>query len=308
MKILVVKPSSLGDVIHSLRVMNVAKNYNERISIDWVIKREIAGILDATGIVEHSFYFDRGQGLLSYVKLILEIRKKKYDFCMDMQGLLRSGIITALSKSRFKIGRKDGREFSTLFYEKVKEGFIKKPNHAIEKLLPFLNRIGINNFPQDLPLSFPHSTLGESVKIELNRFRKYIVLFPESRRKEKEWPYFEKLALKLKQFPHFGIVIAGTRKNGQFPETVDLRGRLSVNELPQLIKKSALIISNDSAPLHIASSLQVPSISLFGPTDSRNYGPYPPGKNQSVVFNGKNEQIGSIELHPVMDSIKTVII
>ena len=56
--------------------MNVAKNYNERISIDWVIKREIAGILDATGIVEHSFYFDRGQGLLSYVKLILEIRKK----------------------------------------------------------------------------------------------------------------------------------------------------------------------------------------------------------------------------------------
>ena len=62
-----------------------------------------------------------------------------------------------------------------------------------------------------------------------------------------------------------------------------------INELPQLIKKSALIISNDSAPLHIASSLQVPSISLFGPTDSRNYGPYPPGTNQSVVFNGKNK-------------------
>jgi len=306
MKILVIKPSSLGDVIHALRVMNVAKNYNERISIDWVIKREIAGILDATGIVENSFYFDRGQGLLSYVKLILEIRKKKYDFCMDMQGLLRSGVIAAFSKSKFKIGRKDGREFSTLFYEKVKEGYIKKPNHAIEKLLPFLDRIGINNFPQDLPLSYPHSTLNESVKIELNRFMKYIVLFPESRRKDKEWPDFEKLATKLKQFLDVGIIIAGTQKKGNYAEAIDLRGRLSVNELPELIKKSALIISNDSAPLHIASSLQVPSISLFGPTDSRNYGPYPPGLNQSVVFNGKKDQIRSIELNSVVDSIKAM--
>ena len=94
--------------------------------IDWVIKEELTAILLACGFVHDVFHFKRGGGLKLYLKLIQEIRRERYDYILDLQGLLRSGIITFLAKGGSKLGVADGREFSTVFYSSIGEKSRKK--------------------------------------------------------------------------------------------------------------------------------------------------------------------------------------
>jgi heptosyltransferase-1 len=301
-KILVIKPSSLGDVIHGLRVMKQVNSFFPATKIDWVIKEELSEILTASGFVHRVFYYQRQGGFYSYFKLILKIRKKKYDYIFDFQGLLRSGIITFLAKGQNKLGVADGREFSTFFYSSIGEKSRKKEIHAIDKLTPFLNTLGINDFDPSLPIKFGNSYLREETK-QLIGYKPYIMLFPESRRAEKMWPYFEELLGELKKESGYEIVIAGNQEGLDFEGSIDVRGKLSLAELPFVISNSKAVVTNDSAPLHIASAMSVPTVALFGPTSKNKYGPYPKTNNNFKAIEGCNNQIATISIGCVLEAL-----
>ena len=89
------------------------------------------------------------------------------------------------------------------------------------------------------------------------------MLFPESRRPEKMWPYFEELFWELKKECGYEVVVAGNKRADDFYGSIDLRGNLSLAELPFVISKSNAVVTNDSAPLHIASAMSVPIIALL---------------------------------------------
>jgi heptosyltransferase-1 len=306
LKILVIKPSSLGDVVHGLRVLNQIHSSFPDARIDWVIKEELAEILSASGFVTHVFIYKRRGDLKSYLKLIQEIRREKYDYILDLQGLLRSGIITFVAKRGTKLGVADGREFSTLFYTSIGEKSRKKEIHAIDKLTPFLKTLGINDFDPALPLKFEHSYLKEETK-KLLGGKPFILLFPESRRFEKMWPHFEELLGELKKEDGFTIVVAGNKRGKDFKGSIDLREKLSLTELPFLISKSKAVVTNDSAPLHIASAISVPTIALFGPTSKNKYGPYPSSQINFKVIEGANNQIASISSECVLEALKELL-
>lgn len=306
MKILVIKPSSLGDVIHGLRVMNQIHLLMPDAVIDWVIKEELTEILSACGFVNQIFHYKRHGGLKLYLKLIQEIRREKYDYIVDLQGLLRSGIITFLAKGKSKLGVADGREFSSLFSTSVGEKSRKKEIHAIDKLTPFLKTLGLNDFDPALPLGFRESFIREQSK-ELIGNNPYILLFPESRRPEKVWPLFKELLQELKKESGYEIVVAGNHKGDDFNGIIDLRGKLRLFELPWLISKSKVIVTNDSAPLHIASSMSVPTVALFGPTSKIKYGPYPRSQGNFKVIVGENNQISAITCECVLKKLRELI-
>ena len=306
MKILVIKPSSLGDVVHGLRVLSQINSFLPDARIDWVIKEEFAEILSASGFVNQVFHYKRRGGLQSYLKLIQEIRREKYDYILDLQGLLRSGIITFLAKGGTKLGVADGREFSVVFYSSIGEKSRKKEIHAIDKLTPFLKTLGINDFDPSLPIKFDHSYLKEETK-KLIGSKPYIILFPESRRPQKMWPYFEELLGELKKESGYEIVIAGNNEGCDFKGSIDLRGKLSLNELPFVISKSKAVVTNDSAPLHIASAMSVPTIALFGPTSKNKYGPYPKSHGNIKVIEGHNKQITTISSGQVLKALRELL-
>lgn len=306
MKILVIKPSSLGDVIHGLRVMQQIHQFFQEAVIDWVIKEELTEILSASGFVHQTFHYKRRGGLKLYLKLIQEIRREKYDYILDLQGLLRSGIITFLSKGGTKLGVADGREFSTIFYSSIGEKSRKKEIHAIDKLTPFLTTLGINDFDPSLPLKFYNSYLREETK-KLIGNNPYIMLFPESRRSEKMWPYFEELFGELKKEVGYEIVIAGNKEGRDFKGSIDARGKLSLTELPVIISQSKAVVTNDSAPLHIASALSVPTVALFGPTSKNKYGPYPKSYSNFKVVEGHNNQIETISSVHVVEALRGLL-
>ena len=299
-KILIVKPSSLGDVVHGMRIVRQIKIAFPESEIHWVIKKGLEGILDTVGWVDKYFIFERGRGFFPYIKLISEIRKFEYDCCLDLQGLLRSSVITKFSNSELKLGRADGRELSTLFYKTVGCPSRKSEMHAIVRLTPFLHKLGISKYDQNLPLNFGSRPLDKSK-------RKSIILFPESRRTEKIWPHFQELADWLKQKYSWNVIIAGTKKDNKFSNCIDLRGTLKIPDLINHINKSSIVVCNDSAPLHIASAVGTSILGLFGPTEPKNYGPYPLKEGNNYILSSKSKKIADIYIEDVKSTLSKAI-
>ena len=241
-------------------------------------------------------------GLLSCINLVKAIRQGNYDYVLDLQGLLRSGLLTFFANGKIKVGVADGREFSTLFYKKIGEKSRVKEIHAIDKLTSFLNVFGINNYDHSLPLEFRNSSLSEANQNRLKQ-QPYILLFPESRRIEKMWPHFPDLQIAIKKKIGGQIVIAGNCPDNNFSGAVDLRGQVKLSELPQLISGAKMVVANDSAPLHIASAVNTPTVSLFGPTSDAKYGPFPKSQKTSTVIKGENNDINKIPIKYVVDSV-----
>lgn len=305
MKILVIKPSSLGDIVHGLRVVHQVHEISPNVRIDWVVKKGLEDILTASGFVEKIYPFERGGGFINFLRLIKTIRMESYDYVLDLQGLLRSACLLKFAYSKHKLGVADGREFSTLFYKSVGEKSRKVQMHAIDRLVPFLNELGIKNFDLSLGLSFPKSKLRE-FRLDSLLKKNLILLFPESRRKEKVWPFFRDLCQSLHRDLSLNIAIGGNNHDLQFPDAIDLRQRISLKELPALINCADLVISNDSAPLHIASALKTPLIALFGPTSPDRYGPYPHGSNERVI-QSSNGKIETISIKNVEQAVKEAL-
>ena len=296
-KILIVKPSSLGDVVHGMRIVRQIKIAFPESEIHWVIKKDLEGILDTVGWVDKYFIFERGRGLFPYLKLISEIRKFEYDCCLDLQGLLRSSVIAKFSNSELKLGRSDGREFSTLFYNRVGLSHKNLQIHAIARLTAFLTELGITKFDKNLPLD-----LNSNSKLKNTIPARSIILFPESRRSEKVWPFFKELAIELNKISQWKVIIAGNHKDNRFPNCIDIRESITLSDLPSIINKASLIICNDSAPLHIASALRKKLVALFGPTEPEIYGPYPLDHQNNIIIRSLTGRVKDIKLNSVQDA------
>ena len=305
MKVLIIKPSSLGDVVHSLRVASLLAREIPNIEIHWVIKSGLEGILNASGIVKRNYIFHRGGGFLKFLKLCHAIREEKYDYVLDLQGLLRSAVLTKITRSKKKYGRADGREFSTLFYNCIGMKSKKKLMHAIDRLVPFIELFGIKSC-KSLPLDFTESHIYKEDSFSLRQNPPYILIFPESRRPEKEWPNFEDLVNLFNRKFNLNVVIAGSVRSDNFKNCIDVRGKVKLVELPWLIKNSLIVISNDSAPLHIASSLCKPLVALFGPTEHERYGPYPQDGHAKVIVSS-SRKIEDISIESVYRTIETTL-
>ena len=283
--------------MHGMRIVRQIKIAFPESEIHWVIKKGLEGILDTVGWVDKYFIFERGRGLLSYLKLISEIRKFEYDCCLDLQGLLRSSVITKFSNSDLKLGRSDGREFSTLFYNTVGLSHKNLQIHAIARLTDFLPELGITKFDENLPLD-----LNSNSKFKNTIPAKSIILFPESRRSEKVWPFFKELAIELNKISQWKVIIAGNHKDNRFPNCMDIRENITLSDLPSIINKASLIICNDSAPLHIASALQKNLVALFGPTKPEMYGPYPLDHQNNIIIRSLTGRVKDIKLNSVLDA------
>ena len=306
MKILVIKPSSLGDIVHGLRIVHQVHEIIPSVRIDWVVKKGLEDILSASGLIEKIYLFERGGGFINYCNLIKEIRREKYEYVLDLQGLLRSACLLKFAYSKHKLGVADGRELSTLFYKSIGEKSRKAQIHAIDRLVPFLKELSIKKFDPLLCLDFPETNISKTLTERLEE-KKFILLFPESRRSEKVWPFFKELILSLSEENSFNIVVAGNKQDQHFPHAIDLRGKVKLGELPELIKRAGLVISNDSAPLHIASALRKPLLALFGPTSSTMYGPYPLNSSRTSVISASDGKIDSITINEVELQIKKLI-
>jgi len=303
-EILIIKPSSLGDIVHALQVATSFKAQREGLRISWVVREIFAPIVRACAAVDQVYVFERKGGAKGFLRLMKEIRKTKFDYVFDMQGLLRTGLMTSRAHAKKKVGRSDAREWSGMFYdEKVPLPPDGKRSHALEVLLQFCPVLGAKpelrgtlKFREvdSLNLKFADGRGGA----------KPIVMFPDSRRAEKCWGGFKQLTeLLVREDKSRKIVWAGSNyvhDRGAYPpaQFVNLTGNTSLVSLPALIKRADWVISNDSGPMHLAAALGVKTFGIFGPTDPRMFGPYPLTAPTNFVIQAP---VGDLKLLSVKD-------
>lgn len=273
-RILVVKPSAFGDVVQMLQVMegayHAAEAVEKHLEIHWIIKKDFAEFLRLSPVVSRLFLFDRKGGVSGFIRLMREVRAYSYDFLIDGQGLLRTGLMTFFAKATQKIGRGNAREGSRYFYHQT---FLptKVPFHEVDILQSLLTPLHLSSVPQrPLTLQLPswHFPFEPGA----------ILLFPNSHRPKKEWPFFYELTnLLLEKTSHCCVWVgqSSPAKVPQHPRFVNWIGKTTISDVPLLIQSARCVVANDSAPVHLAAAFQKPLVGIYGPTDGQRSGPYP---------------------------------
>ncbi|QOV90040.1 lipopolysaccharide heptosyltransferase I [Humisphaera borealis] len=291
-RVLIVKPSAIGDVVHTLPILKLVKNRWPLAEVSWLVTPACAGILDQHPLLHEVIRFDRkmfGRSwrqpsvLRSLFEFGERLKRRRFDVAIDLQGLFRSGWLTFQTAAPIRIGLSDAREFATLFYtHRITVG--RREQHAIERYLSVAEAIGAGRGPVEFPFA---TTAADEAFVRDRVPAKYALLFPGTNWATKRWPVekFAALVARLKQ--RFGLetVVGGAPNEvdlaAKIPTAVNLAGRTTLNQLVALIARSAVVISNDSGPMHIAAALGRPLVAPFGPTNPIRTGPY--GRLGSVV-------------------------
>jgi ADP-heptose:LPS heptosyltransferase len=274
-RLLVVKPSSLGDIIHGLQAVAALRNRRPDVEITWVVRDSFADAVRRSALAEKIIPYGRERGLGGLWSCCRAIgRGGPYDAVWDLQGLLRSALMAKAARAARTIGRSDSREGAKFFYGEV----VPPPAnpHAAEILSQFLPTLGVS--PSIVrPL---HFSVPEPLPISAAA-RPYVAIAPESRGPGKEWPHFGELTAHLcSRFPDWQFVWLGLKRGTyplaeKFSNFCDMRGQTSLPQLFGMLTHSSAVIANDSACLHIGAALGKPVLGIFLRTDPLRYGPYP---------------------------------
>jgi heptosyltransferase I len=285
-KILVIKPSSLGDVVHSLPFLYSLSEHFPFAKIHWVIARGIEGVLEGNPMVSKLWIINKDRwknlgkikGTLSEMgRLVKGLKDEAYDIVIDLQGLMRSGLIAKATGAPIRIGFKEAREGSALFYTHRIEG--GRDVHAVDRYLKVVQALGggIGEVQFPLPL------IKESEKIRLLRSDRedYIVIVPGARWETKKWPAenFVTLASLLQTK---SIIVGGSAERSLSEKiqeqskgkALSMAGETDIMDLIWLIRGAKCVVTSDSGPMHIAAACGIPVVAIFGPTSPARTGPY----------------------------------
>ena len=266
------------------------------LDIHWIIRDCFAEFLRLSPVVSKFFIFERHSGIRGFWRLMKEVRAYRYDYLIDGQGLLRTGLMTFFAKATEKIGRGNAREGSRFFYKKT---FMPSfaPFHEMDILQSLLTPLGLNSQPQR-PLTL--KTGDWHFPFEKGA----ILLFPNSGRIEKEWPFFPELTrLLLEQTPYCCIWIGQRMPNDvpNHPRFTNFSGQTYLSDLPTLIQSARCVVANDSGPVHLAAALKKPLVGIYGPTNGQRSGPYPTAEH--CIFQATNGNLKNVSPEVVAEAV-----
>jgi len=328
--ILIIKPSALGDVVRCIPLLNALKNRYPDAKISWLVRTDCATILRGLTNLDEIIEFDRklfsrlGRNFVAtkrFFSFVKRLRKNQYDLVLDFQGLFRSGFFSWVTGAPIKVGFNNAREFATCFYtHKVVE---HDNEHIVDTMWRFGYLLNFVSYKKDFSIEFTTESILQAEKcLEDNELKpnQYIVLLIGGTAAAKRWPVemFATLARRLSDEVNTPIVLIGagdtevalattfmSRVKGALSTNrfVNLVNQTSIPQAALIMKQSLLVCGNDSGPLHIADSFDVPLVSIYGPTNPDVVGPY--RHMNMVVVAGQNiarEQRYSLdEVHKIVN-------
>ncbi|MDY6842726.1 MAG: lipopolysaccharide heptosyltransferase I [Thermodesulfobacteriota bacterium] len=312
MNILIIKLSSIGDVIHTLPSLASLRKRFADAHISWVVEEGISNIIENHPYLNEVIVFKKGlfkktiSNPLKYPYLIAEVAQfvrklgeRQYDIVIDYQGLLKSGIISFLSRGKRRIGFDKTRELSYLFLnERVPQC---APNiHATEKYRKLTMHITEEQDSTEFLISIKESDTAHIVEMlsegNTSTYEPYVVMNPGTKWKSKMWPddKYVSLAHMIKHQLHYNIVFSGGMSDRETIENITQRldfpikniaGKTTLRQAASLFKMAKAAITPDTGPMHIAAAVGTPVVALFGPTSPSRTGPH--GKKH-VIIGGKS--------------------
>jgi heptosyltransferase I len=322
-RILLVKPSALGDVVHTIPLLAKLRLRFPRAQIDWFITPENAELVRRHPALSGVVLFDRKKlagigrnwsATRELVRLLARLRRTRYELVIDVHGQMRSALVTLATGAPVRIGfdrpvRRSrtpsehhelhnvpqrgwagAREGSWIAYSHR----IPIPTldiHAIDRLFWLTSILGLDDAPADSRIYLAAETEMDTDRLlQQHLLQQFGALIPGTMWETKHWDpeRFAEVGLWLKQ-RGFGVVLLGTRRDQtrshtiakMCPGAIDFSGQTNPAQLAAILKRAAICVTNDSGSMHLAVALERPVVSVFGPTNPVQIGPY--GRPEAVV-------------------------
>ena len=294
MRVLIVKTSSMGDVLHTLPALTDAQQAIADIQFDWVVEEGFAQIPSWHPAVDRVIPVAIRRWRKAWFSAPIKaerkafrdaVRLQNYDVVIDAQGLVKSAALV----TRLAHGIKHGMDWSTareplasLFYNR--KHHIAKQQHAVERTREL--------FAKSLGYAKPQSqgdyAIAQHFLNERNAdARQYAVFLHATTRDDKHWPEAKWREL-IGLFNHAGIRIklpwgapheeARARRLAEGFDYVDVLPRMSLGDVARILAGAKFVVSVDTGLSHLTAALDRPNVTLYGPTDPGLIGGY--GKNQ----------------------------
>lgn len=293
-RVLIIKPSAIGDVVHTLPILNLLRKRFPAAHIAWLVTPGCAGLLEGHPQLDEVIRFERRRfgegwrnplaawGLFHFTR---QLRQKRFDLVIDLQGLFRSGWLGFWTGAPIRVGFANARELAWMFYtHHVPVGSMEQ--HAIERYVKLAAALGCDTAPIEFHFHVTDED-RQAISTMLPETQPFAVLLPGTNWPTKRWPveHFAALVEPLRQRFGLSSVVAGGPEDvtlaQRIPGAVNLAGKTTLRQLVALLERAAIVVANDSGPMHIASALGRPMVALFGPTNPVRTGPY--GRESTVV-------------------------
>lgn len=303
-RILIIKPSSPGDIIHALPVLHGLRRRYPQAHLAWLVATSFANLIEADPALDEVVPFDRKRfGRLGrsmrvsgeFASFVRGLRRRKYDLVVDLQGLFRSGFLALASGAAVRVGFAAARELAWMFYThkvpcREDDQHAADRNYGVGRLLDFAE------VPMDFTIALAEDdrrqAAGALQEAGLPPDGAYAVLVPVTRWETKCWPAerFGRLARMIKERYGLGTALVGGGADVEVGDAVaaasggvarNLCGRTTLRQLAALIDRASIVVTADSTPMHMAAALKRPLVALFGPTNPARTGPY--GRSRDVM-------------------------
>ncbi len=294
--ILLIKPSSLGDIVLALPALSGLRRSFPDAKISWLIRSDFMPLLENHPHLTDIIPFNRrflGKAWFhpaafgSLVSLIWRLRRSKFDAVFDLQGLFRTASLSWLSGCKKRFGMANAREFAHIFYtNKVRQNL--ECVHLVDYYLKIIQTAGA----ADLRVQFilpQQQDAADSVNRLLACYGitpgNYVVFVPGSAHRDKCWPIerFAALADKISSQFNLPIVVIGVPSEKSFIDRLEtiasvpmanLVGLTFLSEMLAMLRAARLVVSNDTGPGHIAAALGIPIVMIFGRSNPARVAPY----------------------------------
>jgi len=292
-RFLIIRLSSLGDIIHTLPAFAALRRNFPQAVIRWAVEEKGKEILDLVPGIDEVVIIDKKNWLGSVGRI-----RGRDQVALDFQGLFKSALLAFLSRSRRRIGfsRKNLKEpGASLFYTENPDPVAEEEGHVIGKNLRLLERLGIKEEKYDFPFQIPDDVI-RSLELKLagigrREDRRLVVYNLGAAWETKRW-FPEKWVEAIGKSELSGawpLLLWGNEGEKHLAEDVGSKTGvavapfLTIGEVIALIRSASLLVSGDTFALQVACALDVPVVAVFGPTNPMRNGPFRP--RDRVVFN-----------------------
>ena len=293
MNILLIQLKRIGDLILTTPAITAIHERFPDATITLVVSHGCRALLPAIPHIDGSYIVQRNP---ADIATFLAIARTKFDACVDFTRNNRSAVLTWLSRANKRIGShriKRRSRFRHWAYTEFVPGRMRD-QHMIDYNLSLLQPLGITNVSPPVKLILPMEVCHDAVELrrKLKIEQPFVVFHPGSARTEKFWEpdrWAEVITTAMDRWHFTPVLTGGTwppehshladiesrlpRPTGAGPAVVDLSGKIDLLTLAALIAQARLLVTVDSAPMHIAAATGTPQIVLFGPTNPFHWHP-----------------------------------
>ena len=291
-RVVLIKPSALGDIVQTLPVLTALRRRYPRAHITWLVNRNYEELLRGHPDLNEVLPFDRGatrhglwKATVGYARFLRDFRARRFDLVIDLQGLLRSGLFTAASAAPRRVGLSSAREGAAWFYTDIVQVADFNAIHAVDRYWLVAEELGAGSGPIEFRLPVRDAERAWVDEALGGCPRPWLAFGVGSRWVTKRWPpeHFAELARRAQA--RFGgtAVFVGGGDEAELAQATgaqlagpwqNLSGQTTLPQLTALLARADVMVANDTGPLHLAAALGRPIVAPYTCTRVALNGPF----------------------------------